>query len=177
MRTPILPTIIMSLVGWLPNPATANEEPPATYTFKTLSVELAQQAAYQALLACRQQGYSVAVALVDKGGNLHALVRDPFAGPHTIETAIRKAWTANSFRVSTLELARLHQNGTLPNQVQHNPGALLVGGGELIRLQGNVIGGIGVSGAPPGKTANQSIDGQCALAGLDAIQDALAFSE
>ena len=129
------------------------------------------------MLDCRKQGYSVAVAVVDRGGNLQAFVRDQFAGPHTVETAIRKAWTANSFRVSTLQLATLLKKGVLPDQVQHNPGALLVGGGELVKLQGAIIGGIGVSGAPPGKTPKESIDGNCALAGLAEIQEALDFSE
>lgn len=155
----------------------ADDEAPATYQFKSLSVESAQKAAMSAMLDCRKQGYSVAVAVVDRGGNLQAFVRDQLAGPHTTETAIRKAWTANSFRVPTLQLAILHKDGVLPDQVQHNPGALLVGGGELVRLQGAIIGGIGVSGAPPGKTEKESIDGNCALAGLKAIEEALAFSD
>ncbi len=136
---------------------------------------MAQKAAWQAMLSCREKGYSVAVAVVDRGGNLQAFVRDQFAGPHTPQTAQRKAWTANSFRVSTGNLANLLKRGVLPNQVQHNPGALLVGGGEAIKINGAIIGGIGVSGAPPGKTEQDSIDGQCALAGLDAIQENLAF--
>lgn len=153
------------------------EDVPALYKFKSLSAELAQQAASEAMLDCRKQGYSVAVAVVDRGGNLQAFVRDQFAGPHTTETAIRKAWTANSFRVSTLQLSILHKQGVLPNQVQHNPGALLVGGGELVKHQGAIIGGIGVSGAPPGKTPKESIDGNCALAGLASVAEALEFAE
>ena len=103
--------------------------------------------------------------MVDRGGNLQALLRDRFAGPHTPETAIRKAWTANSFRQSTSELAGFLQEGRIPHQVQHNPGSLLVGGGLIIQAQGQIIGGIGVSGAPPGKSERDSIDGACAQAG------------
>jgi len=165
-----LPLVFMSYSNVI-----ADDEIVAVHSFKTLSVELANQAAVAAMLDCRKKGYSVAVAVVDRGGNLQSFVRDQFAGPHTTETAIRKAWTANSFRVSTLQLAILHKNGVLPNQVQHNPGALLVGGGELVRLQGAIIGGIGVSGAPPGKTSKESIDGECAIAGLDSIQEVLEF--
>ena len=117
--------------------------------------------------------YSVAVAVVDRGGNLQAFSRDRFAGPHTPDTAIRKAWTANSFRQNTGALADFLQKGRIPNQVQHNPGALLVGGGVMIQAHGQLIGAIGVSGAPPGKSEHDSIDGACARAGIAAVRDDL----
>ena len=138
---------------------------------------MANKAANETINKCRQLGYSVAVAVVDRGGNLQVLMRDRFAGPHTVETAIRKAWTANSFRQSTDTLAQLLKENIIPNQVQHNPGALLVGGGQLIQAQGETLGGIGVSGAPPGKSESQSIDSQCAKAGVKSVQDELEFSE
>ena len=152
-------------------------EPPVVYTQNSLSVEMASKAAWGALSACRDKGYSIAVAVVDRGGNLQALLRDQFAGPHSPETARRKAWTSNSFRQSTGDLATFLAEGGLPSQVQHVPGALLLGGGLVISAQGKVIGGIGVSGAPPGKTERESIDGACAKAGLDAIQEELEFLE
>lgn len=148
---------------------------PALHSYKSLTVEYASKAAWGALQECRKQGYSVAVAVVDRGGNLQALLRDRFAGPHTPETAIRKAWTANSFRQSTAELATLLKEGRIPNQIQHNPGALLVGGGIPIRAQGEIIGGMGVSGAPPGKSEKDSPD--TAGAGLTLIQEELEFAE
>jgi uncharacterized protein GlcG (DUF336 family) len=154
-----------------------DDEAHSIYSFKTLSVESASNAAWGALKECRKKGYSVAVAVVDRGGNLQALLRDRFAGPHTPETAIRKAWTANSFRQSTADLAVLLQDGRIPHQVQHNPGALLVGGGITIEAQGEIIGGIGVSGAPPGKSEKESIDGSCAQAGINSIKEAIEFGE
>ena len=159
--------------------ATADEksQQPAVYNQTSLSIEMASKAAWEALLACRQQGYSVAVAVVDRGGNLQALLRDQFAGPHSPETAKRKAWTSNSFRQSTGDLATFLAEGGLPSQVQHVPGALFLGGGLVISAQGKIIGGIGVSGAPPGKTEQESIDGACAKAGLAAIQEELDFLE
>ena len=149
----------------------------ALQTFLSISVEQASNAAWEALRDCRKRGYSVAVAVVDRGGNTQALLRDRYAGPHTIETAMRKAWTANSFRQSTSDLAGMLQEGRIPQQVQHNPGALLVGGGLLIEAKGQIIGGIGVSGAPPGKSERDSIDGACAQAGLAAIQTALELAD
>ena len=157
--------------------AQAAVKSPVVHSFKTLSVESASAAAWGAIEECRKRGFSVAVAVVDRGGNIQALLRDRFAGPHTTETAVRKAWTANSFRQSTAELAALLQEGRIPSQVSHNPGALLVGGGLVIEIQGEIIGGIGVSGAPPGKSERDSIDGACALAGIERIREQLEFGD
>ena len=151
------------------------EEQPKIFSMRSLSVDLASKAAWGAIEDCRKRGYSVAVSVVDRGGNMQVLLRDRFAGPHTPGTAKAKAWTANSFRQGTGVLAELLQKGTIPSQVQHNPGALLVGGGELIESQGELIGAIGVSGAPPGKSERDSIDGACALAGIEAIRENLEF--
>ena len=147
------------------------------YDYRSLSLEMANQVAWAALRACREKGYSVAVVVLDRGGNTQAVLRDRLAGPHTVETARRKAWTANSFRQSTSALASLLQEGRIPSQVQHNPGALLVGGGLMIQAAGQVIGGIGVSGAPPGRSEAESIDGECAAQGLAHIEEALAFAD
>lgn len=165
----------LTLVMSYPNLHAASE--PALHNFRSLSVETAAKAVREALLDCRKRGYSVAVAVVDRGGNTQALLRDRYAGPHTSETAIRKAWTANSFRQSTSDLAGMLQEGKIPNQVQHNPGALLVGGGLIIEVKGEIIGGIGVSGAPPGKSERDSIDGACAQAGLEAIRDEVELAD
>ncbi len=148
---------------------------PGVYKVPVLSVELARKAAWHALLACRKKGYSVAVAVVDRGGNLQAFYRALLAGPHTVRTALRKAWTANSFRQHTSTLALLLAQKKIPSQVQHNPGALLVGGGMMIRAGGRLLGAIGVAGAPPGKSAHDSIDHACAKAGIEAVRDVLDF--
>ena len=155
----------------------AYAEDTGLYMTRSMTVETAAKAAWQALLECRKRGYSVAVTVVDRGGNIQATFRDRFAGAHTPETAKAKAWTATSFRQSTGTLASLLQEGRIPNQVQHNPGALLVGGGEVIQAHGEIIGGIGVSGAPPGKSEKDSVDGTCALAGIKSIEEILEFSE
>lgn len=147
------------------------------FTLRSMTIKTANMATLAALQDCRKRGYSVAVATVDHGGNVQSLMRDRFAGPHTIETAIRKAWTANSFRQSTADLAGLLEEKRIPSQVANNPGALLVGGGLVIQAAGEIIGGIGVSGAPPGKSERDSIDGDCAKAGLLAINETLEFAE
>lgn len=168
---PLLATFSQTIV-----PASANE-PAAMFSIRSLTVDTANKAAWGALMDCRNKGYSVAVAVVDRGGNLQVLLRDRFAGPHTPETAIRKAWTANSFRQSTGELAGLLEEKRIPSQVANNPGASLVGGGLVIEAGGEIIGGIGVSGAPPGKSERDSIDGACAQAGIQVVQETLEFGD
>ena len=166
--------VFMTLIFLFTLPVFA-DGPTATYTFRTMSVEMASKVAWNAMLECRKRGYSVAVAVVDRGGNLQAFVRDRFAGPHSVKTAIQKAWTANSFRQNTSDLASFLEEKSIPNQVQHNPGALLVGGGVMVQASGELLGAVGVSGAPPGKSEKDSIDGACASAGIAAIKDELEF--
>lgn len=173
--TPHRLALLLALLIVHPNVSAAEDE--VLHSFRSLSVEAASKAAWEAVRDCRKRGYSVAVAVVDRGGNTQALLRDRYAGPHTSETAFRKAWTANSFRQSTSDLAGMLQEGQIPNQVQHNPGALLVGGGLIIEAKGQIIGGIGVSGAPPGKSERDSIDGACAQAGLAAIRDDMELAD
>ena len=82
-----------------------------TFQSRSLTPETALTAARAALEACRKQGYQVAVAVTDKAGITQVLLRDRFAGPHTVDVAANKAWTAVSFRTSTLALAAETQPG------------------------------------------------------------------
>ena len=68
---------------------------------------IAVEAAQAALNSCRSKGYQVAVSVADRFGVLQVTLRDQFAGPHTPDTALRKAWTAVTFRTDTLELGEL----------------------------------------------------------------------
>jgi len=140
----------------------------ATHAVRVLTPEAANKATQAALLECRRQGYQVAVAVVDRFGVAQTMWRDRFAGAHTPETAINKAWTAVSFRTPTGELARVTQAGQPSSGIRHLPRFVGVGGGVLIEAAGSIIGGIGVSGAPGGDA-----DETCAKAGLAAIKDDL----
>ena len=142
----------------------------ALITFKTLTLEAATELAQGALAACRKGGFQVAVAVVDRGGNVQVMLRDRFAGPHTTETARRKAWTAVSFRTDTQAMATLTQPGELTFGTRQIPGALMLGGGVPIEAGGSIVGGVGVSGAPGGDS-----DDICARAGIEAIIDKLEF--
>jgi len=151
----------------LSTPAPA-EEP--TFQVRSLTPETALVAAKAALEACRKQGYQVAVAVVDRAGLTQVFLRDRFAGAHTIDVATNKAWTAASFRTSTLTIAEDTQPGRPSSGIRAAPRMLAVGGGVLIEGGGTSFGAIGVSGAPGGDA-----DDACARAGIKAISDAIEF--
>ena len=148
----------------------AQAEDAATYATRNLTPETALKAAQAALKKCRDSGYQVAVAVVDRMGITQVVLRDRFAGPHTPDMATAKAWTALSFRTSTSDLAEATQPGRPQSGVRHRPGVAAVGGGLLVQGGGNLVGGIGVSGSPGGKE-----DEACAAAGIAAIEESLAF--
>lgn len=136
--------------------------------YMTLATAAAQQAAQAALARCQKDGYTVAVAVVDRGGQPLAVLRDNLAGAHTTQTAVNKAATAVSFRTDTTELASTTQAGKAQSGIRQLPNVVAVGGGLMIRAKGSLVGGIGVSGAPGGDA-----DDVCAKAGIAAISDAI----
>jgi len=148
-------------------PATAQE---ATFLTRQLTPETALKAAQRALTNCRTSGYQVGVAIVDRGGVLQVLLRDRFAGPHTVEVAINKAWTAVSFRQDTMTLDRSSQPGQPAAPIRHFSRVTVMGGGIPIEGGGSLLGAIAVSGAPGGEA-----DDACARAGLDAIREDIEF--
>lgn len=142
----------------------------STFTTRSLTPETALTAARAALAACRQQGFQVAVAITDRAGITQVLLRDRFAGAHTVDVATNKAWTAASFRTATAALAAETQPGRPMSGLRSLPRFLAAGGGQVIEAGGNMLGAIGVSGAPGGDA-----DDSCATAGIKAIADAIEF--
>ena len=164
MRIPIFLAVLLA------TPATIALAQQATFQTKSLTPETALVAAKAALEACRKQGYQVGVAVVDRAGITQVFLRDRFAGPHTVDVAINKAWTAASFRTSTLALATETQAGRPMSGIRGVARFTAVGGGVLIEGGGSSFGAIGVSGAPGGEA-----DEVCANAGIKAIADSIEF--
>ncbi len=132
---------------------------------KMLPIGLAQKAADAARVKCEADGYKVSVAVVDSGGVVKALVRSDGAGPHTPDSSFKKAYTANSLRRATGHFAELVVK--MPNIQalgKMNEDILLLAGGFPVKFGSDVVGGIGVGGAPGGH-----LDEACASAGLKAI--------
>ena len=142
----------------------------ATFAVKLLTPETALKAAQSALAKCRDSGYQVAVSVVDRDGITQVLLRDRFAGPHTVEVSANKAWTAVSFKTNTSELEKASRPGQAMAGLRHVARFTAIGGGVTIEAGGSLLGAIGVSGAPGGDA-----DESCALAGSKAIADSLEF--
>ena len=148
----------------------ARADDAATVTYKSLTPEVALQAAQAAMKTCRDNGYQISVAVVDRFGLPQVLLRDRYAGLPGNDTATRKAYTALSFRASTADLAKSIRDGGLDPGLARLPNVAMLGGGLVVESGGTLLGGIGVSGAPGGDK-----DEACAKAGLDAIRDSLDF--
>lgn len=142
----------------------------ATHAVKMMTPETALKAAQAALKKCRDDGFQVAVAVVDRSGITQVVLRDRFAGPHTPSTAEDKAWSAVTFRTNTADIERVTQPGMQQSGVRHRPRVVAIAGAMIIEGAGALLGGIGVSGAPRG-----DLDDVCAKAGIAAIQDSLDF--
>jgi uncharacterized protein GlcG (DUF336 family) len=159
--------LALLLAPLLAAPARAEE---SLVTFRSMSVDLALALARAALADCQKQGYQVTVAVVDRFGVTQVLLRDRFAGAHTVPTATGKAWTAVSFRTNTGELVASTARGSPQAGVRALPGAVVIAGGVMVEAGGSLVGGIGVSGAPGGDN-----DETCAKAGIAAVRDKLDF--
>jgi len=142
----------------------------ATHNVKLLTPDTALKAAQAALKKCRDSGYQATIAVVDRMGVTQVLIRDRYAGPHTVDMAQAKAFTAASFRTNTTDMAEATQAGRPQSGVRHLPGVAAVGGGLMIEAGGSLLGAIGVSGAPGGAE-----DDVCARAGIAAIRDDIEF--
>jgi len=154
--------VTMGLILLVASTATAADELPKE---SVLPMGLAGKAIQASLDACKADGYRVSVSVVDRAGVLRALSRADGAGPHTVESSRKKAYTAASLRRPTTELAELITKvPALQALREMNDQVLMLGGGLPIEIGGEVVGGIGVGGAP-----GAHLDDACAQAGLDAI--------
>ena len=107
------------------------------------------------------------VEIVDRDGETIVALRGDNAGPHTMENARRKAYTALSFRTSTAEYAkRFASDDPIVRQQVTLPNVIAIPGGLPIKVGDDVIGGAGVSGSP-------GVDEPCVQAGLDKVADQL----
>ncbi len=145
------------------------EEQPVTIDIKRISLDMAFTAAKATIDACRKEGVQIAVTIIDRGGHPQVVLRDVLAMDLTLTISRQKAYTAMSFNTPT---SGLSGRFTEPFSIGKVKGLVMSAGGLPINAGGNIFGGIGVSGAPSGKT-----DEKCAQAGLDAILDDLEMAD
>ena len=116
---------------------------------KDLSHEMALAVAEGAMQACLAKGYATSAVVVDRDGETLVAMRGDGAGPHTVENARRKAYTANTFKQPTAEYAKkLLDPGSVAHQQVTLPSIIAIDGGVPIKVGNDVIGAAGLSGSP-----------------------------
>jgi uncharacterized protein GlcG (DUF336 family) len=153
---------VIGVAGMLAAPAAGQ-----LLTQKSLSAGMAMAIAQTALETCTKQGYNVSVHVLGRNGEVLVAVRGDNAPPHTMENSQRKAYTSRTFRISSGEFVqRVKDNPTLG--AVHLTGIIAAQGALPIKAGDEVIGAVGVSGAPGGEK-----DEVCAKAGIDKVADQL----
>lgn len=148
--------------------ATSGASAQAIRTERNMSLELANQLASAAVAACEEKGYAVAVTVVDRASQVRAVQRADNAGVHTLEASRAKAFTSASAKNTTLAMMEGAQKNPAAANLVNIPGFLLLGGGVPVKVGNEVIGAIGIGGAPGGH-----LDEQCAMAALEKHKDLL----
>jgi uncharacterized protein GlcG (DUF336 family) len=132
-----------------------------------LPVAIAVQMAQAAIASCVAKGYPESAVVVGREGETLVAIRGDNTGPHTLENARRKAYTALSFRESTTAFAqRFADNNPVVREQTTLPNVIAIPGGLPIKVGTEVVGGIGASGSP-------GVDEGCVQAGLDAVANQL----
>ena len=148
--------------------ATSLAQAQAVRSDKNLSLELANQIAAAGVAACQASGYAVTTTVVDRAGGVRAVQRADNAGPHTLEASRLKAYTSASAKNNTLAMMETAQKKPGAANLVNIPGFLLLGGGVPVKVGNDVIGAVGIGGAPAG-----NLDEQCPIAALDKVKDFL----
>ena len=134
---------------------------------KDLSQATALAIATTAAETCKGQGYRVSVTVVGRNGEPLVQLRGEDASPHTYDFSFHKAYTARTFRVASGEIANRFKQDPAYFAV-HVPNAVPSQGALPIKIGEEVIGAVGVSGAPGGDK-----DEACAKSGIDKVADQL----
>ena len=136
-------------------------------THRDLSYAISKTIAETAIDSCGAKDYGVSAVVVDRDGEVIIALRCDNAGPHTMENARCKAYTARSFRTSTAAYAkRFADNDPVVRQQVTLPSVIAIPGGLPVKVGEDVIGGVGVSGSP-------GVDEPCVQDGLDKVADQL----
>jgi len=151
---------------------TADPAHAQTLTQQNISVAQAMAVVDTVIESCgRRNGdlVTVTVAVVDRAGQPRLMLAADTANPHNLDLARRKAYTALTFRRTSLEwVARTADRSTRAGQRQM-VGVIPLGGGVPIMVGDEPIGAVGVSDAGGGQPADHA----CAMAGVAAIADQL----
>jgi len=137
---------------------------------RLMGLDMARDIAQGAIDACRKEGYQVSAVVTDRSGDPLVVMRDVFVSKYMTQLAHGKA---NAVVLSNLSSAEVRVNmARIRDELNLLEGVLLMDGGLPIRIEGSLIGAVGVSGAPGGDK-----DEACAQKGIDAVQERLDFAD
>lgn len=111
-----------------------------------LTLEAALELTKRVNQAANSLNKNISVAIVDASGTPILITRGDQVGPHNTEASRRKAFTALSTKMPTLQLLRNAAANPDTKNLNSLPELLLLSGGAPIWFKGNIIGSIGVSG-------------------------------
>jgi uncharacterized protein GlcG (DUF336 family) len=132
---------------------------------RNISLAIAQELAQATVEACAAKNFNVAATVVDRAGIVRTMLRADRAGPHTVEASRAKAYTAASARNNTSAIMDSAEKNPAARHLAAIEGFLLLGGGVPVKAGDEVIGAVGVGGAPGGH-----LDEECANAGIAKVQ-------
>ncbi|MFP2239174.1 GlcG/HbpS family heme-binding protein [Pseudescherichia vulneris] len=132
---------------------------------KNISLAQANSLAQEAIKSCTANNYQVTVTVVDRAGVVKAVQRTDNAGPHTVKASEMKAFTALSMKNASGKVMQAAQSNAGAQNLRDIPGLLLLAGGLPVKDGNEVIGAIGIGGAPGG-----NLDEACAQAALDNVK-------
>jgi uncharacterized protein GlcG (DUF336 family) len=152
------------------SPSARADAPPSDkgpLTEKNVSMRMALAIIDGVLEQCAKDGFKVSVVIVSNDGVTRASLRGDGTAPHTLEFARRKAYTARTRNMTSLEFKKQAEDPATA-YLKQIPDVVAVGGGVPIRIGNVPIGAVGVSGAPGGEK-----DEVCANAGIAKVADQL----
>jgi uncharacterized protein GlcG (DUF336 family) len=148
--------------------APAAAEGPLTH--RDVSLDMGMKIASGAVAECTKNGGSISVAVVDRVGRLRVFLQGDKSQPHNIELAQRKAFTALTFRRTSIEWAERISRPGAENTAQRMLDKVIPArGGVPIKLGDETIGAVGVSGSSGGGEGDEN----CAKAGIATVAELL----
>ncbi|MEN3363274.1 MAG: hypothetical protein V7606_548 [Burkholderiales bacterium] len=156
---------LATCIAWVPCIIHAQ----ALLTERNISLNAAYEAASAALAQCRKDGLRVTVTVLERSGMTRVVLRDDGTSPHTIENSLRKGYTALTFRQPSADAGKRFASNPVFLGFLHLDKVTTLAGGLPIRAGNEVVGAIGISGAPMGEQ-----DAACAQVGLDHIAKSLS---
>lgn len=140
-----------------------------TVAANTISLELADLMMEAARGKAKEMGINFSIAIVDKVGNLKSFAIMDGAPVLSAEVAQNKAYSAAAYNRATHEwYDRIKDDAPLLHGIVHTPRLVTFGGGYPIKINGELIGGIGVSGG------HYSHDMQVCEAALSVVENLAA---